>query len=64
MITQSELEALLEGLARNQNVTLGVGDPSRPDWYRAEVVSHDASSGLPDRHLPHGPRHGSSARAG
>src|SRR5438105_3455776 len=46
MITQNELEALLEGLARHQKVTLGVGDAARPDWFRAEVVSHDAASGL------------------
>ncbi len=46
MITQSELEALLENLVRNQKITLGVGDPARPDWFRAEVVSHDATTGL------------------
>src|SRR5260221_6989188 len=46
MITQNELESLLESLARNQKITLGVGDPARPDWFRAEVVSHDAAAGL------------------
>jgi PilZ domain len=46
VITQTELEALLENLARNQKVTLGTGNPARPDWFRAEVVSHDAASGL------------------
>jgi hypothetical protein len=46
VITQTELEALLEGLARHQKITIGVGDATRPDWFRAEVVSHDAGAGL------------------
>src|SRR5919197_3800866 len=47
VITQRELEALLENLARHQKITLGVGaDPKRLDRFRAEVVSHDAAAGL------------------
>jgi hypothetical protein len=44
MITQHELEALLETLARDRRVNLGVGDPEHRGWYRAQVVSHDASA--------------------
>jgi PilZ domain len=45
MVSQSELEALLETLARDQRVNLGVGDASHRVWFRAQVISHDASSG-------------------
>ena len=45
LITQAEVEALLETLARDQRVNVGVGDPARRAWFRARVVSHDASSG-------------------
>jgi len=45
MITQAEVEALLETLARDQRVNVGVGDPARRAWFRAQVVSHDATNG-------------------
>lgn len=46
MITQAELEAVLETLARGQHVSLGVGNGTgNRAWFRAEVVSHEASSG-------------------
>jgi hypothetical protein len=45
MISQSELEGLLDTLPRDQAVNLGVGDPNRLGWFRAQVVSHDASAG-------------------
>jgi len=45
MITQSELEALLETLARDQRVNVGVGEGRHRAWFRAQVVSHDAGSG-------------------
>jgi PilZ domain-containing protein len=45
MITQAELEALMETLARDQRVNLGVGEAHRRGWFRAQVVSHDANSG-------------------
>jgi c-di-GMP-binding flagellar brake protein YcgR len=45
MITQAELEALLETLARDQRVNVGIGDGRHRAWYRAQVVSHDAASG-------------------
>lgn len=46
MITQAELESLLESLASQQKITIGAGDAARPDWFRAEVTSHDTTSGL------------------
>jgi PilZ domain-containing protein len=45
MISQSEIEALLQSLARDQRVNVCVGDPERRTWFRAQVVSHDAASG-------------------
>jgi hypothetical protein len=45
MISQSEIEALLQSLARDQRVNLCVGDPERRTWFRAQVVSHDVASG-------------------
>jgi hypothetical protein len=45
MISQAELEAVLETLARDQRVNLGVGDAAHRAWFRAQVVSHDAASG-------------------
>ncbi len=45
MITQKELEALLETLATHQPVSMGVGEPGRRGWFRAQVVSHDVASG-------------------
>ena len=45
MITQAELEALLETLALDQHVNVGFGDPNERAWFRARVVSHDNSSG-------------------
>jgi len=45
MITETELEALLETLARDQRVTIGFGDSNRRGWFRAQVVSHDAAAG-------------------
>jgi PilZ domain len=45
VITQSELEHLLDQLARDQIVNLGVGDPAARGWFRASVISHDASEG-------------------
>src|SRR5438105_7259706 len=44
MLSQAELEALLETLARDQVVNLGVGDPQHRGWFRAQVVSHEAGS--------------------
>src|SRR6202140_44034 len=45
MITQAELEASLESLARGQDVNVGVGDANHPGWFRAKVISHDAQAG-------------------
>jgi hypothetical protein len=45
MINQSEIEHLLEQLARDQIVNLGVGDPPGRGWFRASVISHDAAEG-------------------
>lgn len=45
MVSQSELEALLQTLARDQRVNLGVGDAQHRGWFRAQVVSHDAATG-------------------
>jgi c-di-GMP-binding flagellar brake protein YcgR len=45
IISQTELESLLETLARDQRVSLGVGDQKHRGWFRAQVVSHDAASG-------------------
>ena len=45
MITQSEIEALLETLARDQHVSLGVGPQPQRAWFRARVVAHDSSGG-------------------
>lgn len=45
MITQAELEALLESLARGQHVDLRVGAPGHRAWFRAQVVAHDAPGG-------------------
>jgi hypothetical protein len=45
VVTQSELEALLETLPTSQHVNLGFGDPEHPGWFRAEVVAHDVSNG-------------------
>jgi hypothetical protein len=45
MITQAELEASLESLARGQDVNVGVGNASHRGWFRAKVVSHDAQAG-------------------
>jgi hypothetical protein len=44
MISQAELDAVLETLARDQNVNLGVGEAGHRAWFRAQVVSHDADS--------------------
>ena len=45
MITNDELEALLDTLAQDQRVNLGVGDALHRGWYRAQVISHDAGAG-------------------
>jgi c-di-GMP-binding flagellar brake protein YcgR len=45
MITDTELTALLETLARDSRVTVGFGDSNRRGWFRAQVVSHDAVAG-------------------
>jgi c-di-GMP-binding flagellar brake protein YcgR len=45
MISQTELESALQNLPRDQRVNLGVGDPKRRGWFRAQVVSHDAAAG-------------------
>jgi hypothetical protein len=45
VVNQAELEALLETLARDQIVNLGVGEAGKRGWYRARVRSHDASRG-------------------
>src|SRR6266851_729985 len=45
MISQTELESLLETLARDQRVNLGIGEAKQRGWFRAQVVSHDAASG-------------------
>jgi PilZ domain-containing protein len=45
MVTQKELEALLETLATDQPVSVGVGEPGRRGWFRAQVVSHDVATG-------------------
>jgi hypothetical protein len=45
MITQAELEASLETLARGQDVNIGVGQVNHRGWFRAKVISHDARAG-------------------
>jgi hypothetical protein len=45
MITQAELEASLEALAGGQTINIGVGDVDHRGWFRATVVSHDATAG-------------------
>jgi len=45
MISQSELEALLDQLAGGETVNLGIGDPPGRGWFRATVVSHDSVAG-------------------
>src|SRR5258708_26910211 len=45
MISQGELESLLKTLCRDQLVNLGVGEPISRGWFRARVVSHDATAG-------------------
>jgi hypothetical protein len=46
MLTQAELEALLESLSRNQLVNLGRGSSARARaWFRCQVESHDVASG-------------------
>jgi c-di-GMP-binding flagellar brake protein YcgR len=45
MISNKELAALLETLARDTRVTVGFGDSNRRGWFRAQVVSHDAAAG-------------------
>jgi hypothetical protein len=45
MISQTELESLLETLTRDQRVNLGVGEAKHRGWFRAQVVSHDAANG-------------------
>jgi PilZ domain len=45
MITQAELEASLETLARGQDVNVGVGDVNHRGWFRAKVISHDVRAG-------------------
>jgi hypothetical protein len=44
-ISQAELEASLQTLASGQDVTVGIGDPNHRGWFRAKVISHDASAG-------------------
>lgn len=44
MISQAEIEAPLQSLARGQHVNVRVGDPGRRAWFRAQVVSHDAAN--------------------
>src|SRR5260370_20687502 len=45
MISQTELQSLLETLARDQRVNLGIGEAKHRGWFRAQVVSHDVASG-------------------
>jgi hypothetical protein len=45
MISETELQALLESLTRDQRVNVGIGDSNRRGWFRAQVVSHDAAAG-------------------
>jgi len=45
MISEMELQALLDTLARDQRVTIGFGAANRRGWFRAQVVSHDAAAG-------------------
>jgi len=45
VLSQTELEALFDTLARDQVVNLGIGDPAHRGWFRAQVVSHDAGRG-------------------
>jgi c-di-GMP-binding flagellar brake protein YcgR len=45
MISQTEIETLLKILCRDQLVNLGVGTTSNRGWFRAKVVSHEASAG-------------------
>src|ERR1700694_1198741 len=45
VITQAELEASLETLARGQDINVGVGDVDHRGWFRAKVISHDAATG-------------------
>lgn len=45
MITQAELEASLETLARGQDVNVGVGDQNHRGWFRGKVISHNVKAG-------------------
>src|SRR5690349_3007112 len=45
MVEQSEVEALFQALARDQWVSLGVGEGQHRGWCRAQVVSHEVASG-------------------
>jgi c-di-GMP-binding flagellar brake protein YcgR len=45
MISQAEIEALLKNLCRDQLVNLGVGEQRSRGWFRARVVSHEATAG-------------------
>ena len=45
MINQAELESVLQTLATNQHVDLGVGDARHRGWFRGQVVSHDTANG-------------------
>ena len=45
MISQAELENLLNNLCRDQLVNLGVGDAVNRGWFRAQVVAHEAATG-------------------
>jgi hypothetical protein len=44
-ITQAELEASLETLARGQDVNIGVDDQNYRGWFRGKVISHDVRAG-------------------
>jgi hypothetical protein len=45
MSPRSEFASILETLARDQHVNLGVGDAAQRGWYRAQILSHDVESG-------------------
>jgi hypothetical protein len=45
MLNQSELEALLEALPRDQLVNLGRGTKNNRAWFRCQVLAHDSASG-------------------
>lgn len=45
MTDDGDRSNLLGALTRDQRISIGVGESSRLGWYRAQVLSHDVSTG-------------------